>query len=181
MVCLRCIKTVSLILQQSGIKVRNVKLGEAEVEGNVNKELKNQLSKSLSVEGFDLLDDKNSRIVEQLKTLIISEIHYESGLKEESMNYSEFLAKQTGHEYSFLSKLFSSIEGITIEKYVIAQKVERAKELLIYDELNLNEIAWKIGYSSSHHLSNQFKQLTGMSPTEFKNGHSHERQHIDHI
>ena len=158
-----------------------VRLGEADIEGRIDNKQKDKLKKWLLNEGFDLLDDKNSKLVEQLKTLIISEIHYEAGSKKESMNYSGFLAQQTGHDYSFLSKLFSAIEGITIEKFIIAQKVERAKELLIYDEMNLNEIAWRMGYSSSHHLSNQFKQQTGMTPTEFKNGHTRERKHIDHI
>ena len=178
---MRCIKTVGRILEESGLKVSGIKLGEAEIEGNVDLNKKAIIGQQLQAEGFELIDDKNSKIIEQIKTLIINEIHYESGLKKETMNFSEFLAQQTGHDYSFLSKLFSGIEGITIEKYIISQKIERVKELLIYDELNLNEIAFRMGYSSSHHLSNQFKQLIGMTPTEFKKGHGRERKHIDHI
>src|SRR5687768_229815 len=181
MVCLRCIKTVSRILEEAGLSLSKIKLGEAEIEGTVDSHTKAIIGQQLHTEGFELIDDKNSKIVEQIKTLIINEIHYESDLKKETMNFSEFLALQIGHDYSFLSKLFSGIEGITIEKYIISQKIERAKELLIYDELNLNEIAWRMGYSSSHHLSNQFKQQTGMTPTEFKKSHSRERKHIDHI
>ena len=181
MVCLRCIKTVSRVLEEAALNVKSVTLGEAEIEGIVDPQIKKRVSQLLSEEGFELIDDKNSKIVEQIKTLIIGEIHYAAGLKKESMNYSDFLTQQTGHDYSYLSKLFSGIEGITIEKYIIAQKIEKAKELLVYDELNLNEIAWKLEYSSSQHLSNQFKQYTGMTPTEFKKGHTRERKHIDHI
>lgn len=181
MVCRRCIKTVNQLIESAGLHVKAVRLGEVDVEGTVDAQLRKDINQMLQEEGFELLDDKNSKIVEQIKTLVIGEIHYQKGMKKESMNYSDFLAKQTGYEYSFLSKLFSGIEGITIEKYIIAQKIERAKELLIYDELTLSEIALRMEYSSSHHLSNQFKQHTGMTPTAFKKGHSRERMHIDHI
>lgn len=181
MVCLRCIKTVTHVLELAKLNVKGVRLGEADIEGVMDPQQKDLVKARLLAEGFKLIDDKNSKIVEQIKTLIINEIHYNAGLKDDALNYSDFLAQQTGHEYSFLSKLFSSIEGITIEKFIIAQKIERAKELLIYDELNLNEIAWKMGYSSSHHLSNQFKQHTGMTPTEFKKSHHRHRKNIDNV
>ena len=102
-------------------------------------------------------------------------------MKPEAMNFSDFPVKKTGHDYSQLSKLFSSVEGVTIEKYVIAQKIERVKELLVYDELTLSEIAFRLGYSSSQHLSNQFREVTGMTPTQFKSSHRHERRRLDEV
>ena len=181
MVCLRCIRTVKRLLNESGLEVKNVVLGEAEVNSEIDRASMDRLKALLEHEGFELLDDKQSRLVEKIKTLIIREIHHEDGLKPETMNYSDFLARQTGYDYSTLSKLFSSVEGITIEKYIISQKIERVKEMLIYDELSLSEIAWRLGYSSSQHLSNQFRQITGMTPTVFKNTHPHDRQHLDHL
>ncbi len=181
MVCMRCIRTVQDIIQRTGMKSQRVDLGEADITGEFTPELKGKLKMLLLEEGFELLYNRQSRIVEQIKNLIITEIHMDAGKKKESVNYSEFLAQQTGHEYSSLSKLFSSIEGITIEKYIIAQKIERVKELLKYDELSLSDISWKLGYSSSQALSSQFRQQTGMTPTAFKSGHHHLRLHIDHI
>ena len=180
MVCQRCINTVRKIFNDSGYPVTSIQLGEVELVQSISAEGKNIISRALHDEGFDLLDDKNSRLVEQIKNLIISEIHHEAGKKSELENFSEYIASQTRHDYSYLSKLFSAVEGITIEKYIISQKIERVKELLVYDELTLSEIAFRLGYSSSQHLSNQFRQITGMTPTAFKSGH-HSRKHIDHI
>lgn len=181
MVCLRCIKTVSHIAEDAGIKVNNVELGELTMEGTITAAQKETVSRLLKAEGFELLDDKNSRIVSQIKGLIIESIHFPDTAKPENMNFSTFLSKKTGHEYSSLSKLFSSVEGMTIEKYIIAQKIERIKELLTYEELSVSEIAWTLGYSSSQHLSHQFRNVTGMSPVEFRKDHRHDRKHIDHI
>ena len=181
MVCSRCIRAVSAILGKAGLSVREVRLGEADVTGEINTGQIETIKRNLLVEGFEWLDQKNSRLVEQIKSLIIGEIHHAAGRKKEAMNYSTFLARETGHDYSHLSKLFSSVEGITIEKYIIAQKIERAKELLIYDELSLAEIAFQLEYSSSQHLSTQFKQTLGMTPTEFKRTHTKHRHHLDHI
>ena len=181
MVCQRCVNTVRQVLTQAGFEVINVRLGEAEIEGKLDKDQKEIAGNLLKNEGFELLDNRTGKFVEQIKHLIIAEIHHERGLKKETMNYSDFLSRQTRHDYSHLSKLFSSIEGITIEKYILAQKVERVKELLVYDELSLGEISFRLGYSSSQHLSNQFRQVTGMTPTAFKNTHPHDRQHLDHV
>ena len=181
MVCLRCMRTVSRIAEEAGIKVKKVELGEMTVQGTITAAQKDNLIRLLQAEGFELLDDKNSRIVSQIKTLIVESIHFPDASKPENMNFSTFLAKKTGHEYSYLSKLFSSVEGLTIEKYIIAQKVERIKELLTYEELSVSEIAWTLGYSSSQHLSNQFRNVTGMTPVEFRKEHRQDRKHIDHI
>lgn len=180
MVCARCERTVERLLTAAGLEVKNLRLGEADIEGALSLPQMEKLRNALQMEGFELLDDRSSRLIGQVKNLIIQEVHHESQ-KPETMNFSDFLAKKTAQDYSHLSKLFSSVEGVTIEKYIIAQKIERVKELLVYDELTLSEIAWRLGYSSSQHLSNQFRQVTGMTPTQFKIGHGHGRKHLDHI
>ena len=180
MVCQRCINTVRRFFQDAGYMIDSIQLGEVELNKDLSPEEKKSIAVDLQHEGFDLLDDKNSRLVEQIKNLVIGEIHHEAGKKSEAQNFSDYIAAQTRHDYSYLSKLFSSIEGITIEKFIIAQKIEKVKELLIYDELTLSEVAYRLGYSSSQHLSTQFRQTTGMTPTEFKSGHR-VRKHLDHI
>ena len=181
MVCARCIRTVVRIFSESGIHPIDVQLGEATIETLPTQDQWLAIQAGLQDEGFELLDDQQSQLIERIKNLVIAEIHHPQGLKKKTINFSEFLARQLGHDYSYLSKLFSSVEGITIEKYNIAQKIERVKELLVYDEMNLQEISYLLSYSSSQHLSNQFRQVTGMTPTEFKQTHSHERRHLDHI
>ena len=180
MVCARCERTVGRLLSEAGLSVKTVRLGVVDLEDEPSPAQIAALQKALQAEGFELLDDRTSRLIEQVKNLIVQEIHHKAQ-KPEAMNFSDFLAKKTGHDYSHLSKLFSSVEGVTIEKYVIAQKIERVKELLIYDELSLSEIAFRLGYSSSQHLSNQFRQVTGMTPTGFKSGHGSERKHLDEV
>ncbi len=171
MVCPRCIRTVERLLIDLDLAVKNVQLGEVELEVPPTAQQLLQLRQQLEAEGFELLDDRNSRLVEQIKSLIIKEIHQQAGQKPEAMNFSDFLARETGHEYSQLSKLFSTVAGLTIEKYLIAQRIERVKELLVYGELSLGEIAWQTGYSSTQHLSKQFHQVTGSTPTQFKAVH----------
>lgn len=175
MVCARCISTVKRLLTESGLTVQNVQLGEAELVDVPSADQMNALRPRLESEGFELLDDRNSRLISQIKNLIINEIHHNEGRKPESLNFSDFLSRETGHDYSQLSKLFSAVEGLTIEKYIIAQKIERVKELLVYNELSFGEIAWQTGYSSTQHLSNQFRQVTGLTPTQFKAEHKHHK------
>ncbi len=180
MVCARCIRTVTRLLESVKIPVKQVLLGEAALLVTPSESQLASLRPLLMAEGFELLDDRNSQLIAQLKSLIINEIHHQSGKKQPTMNFSDFLSKQTGHEYSQLSKLFSSVEGLTIEKYIIAQKIERVKELLVYGELSFSEIAWQTGYSSSQYLSNQFRQVTGLTPTRFKAEHKpHSRKPLD--
>ncbi len=182
MVCLRCIRSVSRMLAEMGLAVQHIRLGEVELADSPTATQLDSLRRSLEKEGFELLDDRNKRLVVEVKSLIINEIHHDLGKKPEAVNFSDFLAKETGHEYSQLSKLFSAVEGLTIEKYIIAQKIERVKELLVYDELSFGEIAWQTGYSSSQHLSNQFRQVTGLTPTQFKAEHrQHGRKPLDSV
>lgn len=180
MVCARCERTVERLLIEAGLEVKRIRLGEADIDNEPSPGSMKMVRNLLYAEGFELLDDRMSRIIAQVKNLIVQEIHQEAQ-KPEAMNYSDYLSHKTGYEYSHLSKLFSSVEGVTIEKYIIAHKIERVKELLVYDEMTLSEIAWRLGYSSSQHLSNQFRQLTGMTPTHFKSSHQHSRKHLDHL
>lgn len=181
MVCARCIRTVSRLLSEAGIAVDNIELGEVKTTSLLDTAQIDRFRLQLRAEGFELLDDRNSRLVEQIKNLIINEIHHDAGKKPETMNFSAFLARKTHHDYSYISKLFSGVEGITIEKFIILQKTERVKELLIYNELSLSEIAFQTGYSSTQHLSNQFRQVTGLTPTQFKSEHQRVRKAIDTI
>lgn len=182
MVCPRCIRRVEHLLTEAGLDLKNVRLGEAELTASPTPIQLVALRNALEAEGFELLDDRNSRLVEEIKNLVVNEIHHAAGQKPETMNFSDFLAHETGHEYSQLSKLFSAVEGTTLEKYIIALKIERVKELLAYGELSLGEIAWQMGYSSSQHLSKQFHQVTGWTPTEFKAAHGRQgRKSLDDV
>lgn len=179
MVCDRCIKVVKDELEKLDLKVKEIRLGEVIIESEkpVNH---NKLQEILSPLGFDLLEDKTVRIIDRIKTLIIEMIHYGKELKS-GENISDFLAREIGKDYNSLSSLFSGIENITIEKFVILQKIEKVKEFLFYNELTLSEIAYKLGYSSVAHLSSQFKQVTGMTPSEFKKSKGNLRKPLDQV
>lgn len=169
MVCQRCIKVVKAVLKEMRIPFSQVTLGEISLNITLNKEQLGLLDETLRQEGFSLLGDKNSRLVEQIKNIIIAFVHDAKTRNSASkLTFSHYLAQQIGHDYGTLSQLFSSVEGLTIEKYVILQKIERVKELLRYGELNLTQIAEATGYSSVQYLSNQFKRVTGLSPNNFK-------------
>ncbi len=168
MVCARCIRSVERLLSEAGLEAKIVRLGKTELAASPNPAQLAALRQSLEAEGFELIDDRDSQMIAQIKSLVVNEIHHATDKKPEAMNFSDFLARATSHEYSQLSKLFSMVEGLTIEKYIIAQKIERVKELLVYDELSFGEIAFQTGYSSTQHLSNQFRQVTGLTPTQFK-------------
>lgn len=177
MVCDRCIRVVREELEKMGLKVTSIKLGEAVVEGNVPVE-KEEVSRVLSDAGFELLEDKNFKLIERIKTLIIDVIHHKT---EFSGNFSDYISKEIGRDYHYLSSLFSSMENITIEKFIILQKIEKVKELLVYGELTLSEIAYQLNYSSVAHLSSQFKQVTGHTPTEFKKLKQQPRVPLDKV
>ncbi|MDX9705621.1 MAG: AraC family transcriptional regulator [Weeksellaceae bacterium] len=166
MVCNRCIMVIQNELTKLGWIIKSIKLGEVTLSKELNPEEKKHLEKILIPLGFELIDDKKSRIIEQIKTLIIDLIHQQNS--ELKTNLSELLSNQLHHDYNYLSNLFSEVEGTTIEKYFIAQKIEKVKELLVYDELSLTEIAFRLNYSSVAYLSNQFKKVTGLSPSYFK-------------
>jgi len=180
MVCPRCIKVVREELIKLGFNVRSVVLGEVELENVLSEQDYESISKVLEENGFELIDDKKSRIIDKIKTTIIELVHYHSD-KPEHINISDYLEEKAGYDYSYLSRIFSEVESITIEKYLINQKIERVKELLIYDELTLSEIAWKLGYSSVQHLSNQFKKYTGLSPSHFKKLKEKKRKSLDEL
>ncbi|MBL7807898.1 MAG: helix-turn-helix transcriptional regulator [Saprospiraceae bacterium] len=171
MVCARCLRTVERIAGEAGLATKSIQLGKMELDASPEPKQLAIFRARLKDEGFELLDDRNSCLIEQMKALVIGEIHHAAGRRGAAINFSDFLASETLHEYGQLSRLFSAVEGVTIEKFVIAQKIERAKELLLYNELTLTEIADQIGYSSPQHLSSQFRQATGMTPSQFKSGH----------
>ena len=180
MVCNRCIKVVAEELTKLGMSIKKIELGMVEIASQPESVSIDKISEVLKKSGFELIDDKKSQLIGQIKTIVIEFIHYNKE-KAEHINFSDFLSKEVGYDYSYLSNLFSSVEGTTIEKYIINQKIEKVKELLVYDELSLNEIAYEIGYSSVQHLSNQFKKITGLSPSHFKKIKENWRKPLDKI
>jgi AraC-like DNA-binding protein len=181
MVCNRCIKVVREEFEKLGLVVKNIQLGEVELLSDETKLDMQKIDNVLKSNGFELLDNKNSKIIEKVKILIIDMIRKVDSGKDIDINFSEYLAQETGLNYNYLSTLFSSLEGITIEKYIIHQKIEKVKELIVYGELTLSEIAFRLGYSSVQHLSNQFKKITGLTPSYFKSLKSKNRRALDNI
>lgn len=179
MVCNRCIKAVTNILHQMQITSGNVLLGEARLEGDLSVVQLEEIRKKLRDEGFELIDDKKTRVIEKIKRLLIERAGSE--LDEVNDNLSDYLIKHLHLDYPYLSGLFSAVEGITIEKFYIAQKIEKAKEFLVYGELSLSEIAYKLGYSSVQHLSNQFRKVTGLTPSHFKQIGAEKRKPLDGV
>lgn len=162
-----------------GLHPKSVELGEVEVTEEMDNKKKEQLNNILQSFGFELIDDKKSQIIEKIKNAIVDLVHH-SG-EHLTTNFSQHISAKLHHDYNYLSNLFSEIEGTTIEKYLIAQKIEKAKELLKYDELNLTEISYRLGYSSVAHLSSQFKKITGLTPSHFKQAGQNKRKSIDKI
>jgi AraC family transcriptional regulator len=179
MVCNRCVKSVVGVLQGLGIAYQSVLLGEILLAQEITAGQQEALRKALAEEGFELIDDKKTRVIEQIKRLIIKRVNSE--LDETTDNLSHYLSAHLHLDYPYLSTLFSSVEGTTIEKYYIAQKIEKAKELLVYGELSLSEIAYRLGYSSVQHLSNQFKKVTGLTPSHFKLVGAEKRKPLDKV
>lgn len=180
MVCHRCKMVVKAELEKIGLHPIAIELGEVVIEEKeLTTEQKEKLPEALQAVGFELIDDKRSKQIEQIKTLVIEIIHYKDD--QPKYNFSELIAKHLHHDYSYLSNLFSEVEGITIEQYIINQRIEKVKELLMYGELSLSQIAIQLGYSSTAHLSNQFKKLTGLTPSRFKQVEKKIRKPIDKI
>lgn len=180
MVCQRCKLAVENELKKLGLHPLKTELGEVLIkEDALSNEQQLKLSENLKILGFELLDNKRKKIIEQIKTLIINTVHYSN--EQPQKNYSAFIAEKLHHDYSYLSKLFSETESITIEQFIINQKIEKVKELLVYDEKSLSEIAYETGYSSVAHLSAQFKKITGQTPTVFKQSGIHYRKTLDSI
>lgn len=179
MVCDRCILVVKQELEKLQIVPSFIALGQIEIPDSTTTAQLEQLRKSLADVGFELLDDNRKKIIEKIKTTIIEHIHHDE--PDNKHNFSDILSKALHKDYSYLSTLFSDVESITIEKYVINQKIERVKELLVYDELSLSEIAYQIGYSSVAHLSAQFKKVTGLTPSYFKKMGGTHRKPLDKV
>ena len=179
MVCNRCKMAVQTELEKAGLEPLSIELGEVALKKSPETQQLKELERSLTSLGFELIDNQKSRLIEQIKTEIIKLVHYTGTVN--PLKLSALLADHLHHDYSYLSNLFSSVEGTTIEKYYIAQKIEKVKELLIYNELSLSEISYQLGYSSVAHLSAQFKQVTGMTPSQFKNLQKHGRKNIDDV
>lgn len=166
MVSHRCKMLVQDELLKIGVKYVNLELGMVEILEDITTEQRNQLKENLLKSGLELLDDKKSILIEKIKTVITDMIHYSDELPK--MNYSNYISEKVGNDYTYLANTFSEVKGITIQQFIIIHKIERVKELLIYDELNLTQIAFKMHYSSVGHLSNQFKKVTGLTPSFYK-------------
>src|SRR4051812_15696344 len=179
MVCARCKMVVESEFEKLGLQTVSVELGEVELKNTITENQKEALLKNLKVFGFDLIDDKKSKTVEKIKNLIVDLVHHKNN--ELKINLSDYLAENLNQDYNSLSNLFSEIENTTIEKYFISQKIEKVKELLVYNELSLSEIADILNYSNVAHLSNQFKKITGFTPTHFKQLKDKKRIEIENL
>ncbi|MEO6407015.1 MAG: AraC family transcriptional regulator [Ferruginibacter sp.] len=179
MVCSRCVMVVRSAMEQMDLHVSSIRLGEVEIEEELSKEKTEQLNRILMSTGFELIDNKKSRLIEKIKNCIVSLVHHSD--PELKTNLSTYIAEELHQDYNYLSNLFSEVEGTTIEKYFISQRIEKAKELLVYDELSVSEIADRLGYSSVAYLSNQFKKITGFTPSYFKTLKEHKRKNIEDL
>ncbi len=179
MVCIRCQMVVKTELEKIGLHYASVKIGEAEIIGDIQPEQLKQLGIALKKSGLLLMDNKKSILVEKIKNAIIELVHYtEEQIK---VNLSDYLSEKLNYDYTYLANLFSEVKGITIEKFYLTHKIERVKELIVYDELNLTEIAYKMHYSSVAHLSNQFKKITGLTPSHFKKLKNKRRDTLENV
>ena len=179
MVCSRCKMVVKSEFEKLGLHTISVELGEVELQDTITENQKKILLQNLQALGFDLIDDKKSKTIEKIKNLIVDLVHHKNN--ELKVNLSDYLAENLNQDYNSLSNLFSEIENTTIEKYFISQKIEKVKELLIYNELSLSEIADILNYSNVAHLSNQFKKITGFTPTHFRQLKDKKRIQIENL
>ncbi|MBK9012684.1 MAG: helix-turn-helix transcriptional regulator [Saprospiraceae bacterium] len=179
MVSTRCKMAVKAALDTVGLHYGMVELGEVEVQENITAEQREQLKKALSITGLELMDDKKDILISKIKSVIVEMVHYEEEVPREKI--SAHISKRLHHSYCYLSTQFSKAMGFTIEQYFIAHKIERAKELIMYDELTFSEIAYRLNYSSVAHLSNQFKQHTGLTPTYFRRNQAKKRIPLEYV
>jgi len=179
MVCNRCIMVVQQVFESLGYPPVRISLGNVETASPIPEDELEKLRKTLVGYGFELIDDTKSRIIEKIKNIVVQSIHHTN--EDLKVNYSEYIESHLNRDYAYLSSLFSEVEGTTIEKYIILQKIERVKELLVYDELTLSEIAYKMGYSNVAYLSNQFKKVTGLTPSHFKQVKENKRKPLDEV
>lgn len=179
MVSTRCKMVVKEELKKLGLHFILVELGEVEIMENISADQQRALKELLSHSGLELIDDKRAILIEKIKMTITEMIHYSDELPK--VNYSDYISEKLNYDYTYLSNLFSEVRGMTIQQYIIIHKIERAKELILYDELNLTQISYKLHYSSVAHLSNQFKKVTGLTPSHFKNLKDRRRSPIEEI
>jgi YesN/AraC family two-component response regulator len=179
MVCNRCIMVVQQVFEGLGFSPVRISLGEVETPGPIPDVELEKLRNTLVNYGFELIDDAKSRMIEKIKNLVIQSVHHNhDDLK---VNYSEYIESHLNRDYAYLSSLFSEVEGTTIEKFIINQKIERVKELLVYNELTLSEIADQMGYSNVAYLSSQFKKVTGLTPSHFRQVKENKRKPLDKV
>lgn len=179
MVSNRCKIVVKEVLKELGLHFIVVDLGEIEIMEDITDDQRSALKLGLLDSGLELMDDKKAILIERIRILITEMIHHSDELPQ--INYSNFISQKIGYDYTYLSNIFSEVKGITIQQFIIINKVERVKELIIYDELNITEIAWKMNYSSVAHLSNQFKKITGLTPSHFRQLKEKRRTPIEEI
>lgn len=179
MVCQRCLMTVEHILRSNNIPFLSMAMGEVELERRLEESETECLRSELSKVGFDLIETRLNKIIEDIKLAVLSYLSSPAGTQ--SKNLSAFITDRIPYDYSYVSDLFSSVEGRTIENFFIMQRIERVKEFLVYDQLSLTQIAHKTGYSSVHHLSSQFKKVTGLTPSQFKSIQGDKRKGLDQI
>ena len=179
MVCIRCQMVVKSELEKLGLNFVDVKIGEADIIGDIPPEQIKQLDVALRKSGLQLMDDKKSILVERIKSVIIELVHYTD--EQIKVNLSDYLSEKLNYDYTYLANLFSEVKGITIEKFYLTHKIEKVKELIVYNELNLSEIAYKMHYSSVAHLSNQFKKFTGLTPSHFKELKNKRRKTLEDV
>ncbi len=166
-------------LKKLGLKYVIVDLGMVEILEDITNEQREALKVNLLKSGLELLDDKKSILIERIKNVIIEMIHYSDEFP--TVNYSDYISEKLDYDYTYLANTFSEVKGITIQQYIIIHKIERVKELLLYDELNLTEISYKLNYSSVQHLSNQFKKITGLTPSYFKNLKNKRKKNLENV
>jgi len=179
MVSLRCKMMVKEELKKLGLQFVVVDLGMIEILENISPTQRKQLKENLLNSGLELLDDKKSILIEKIKNIVIEMIHYSDELPK--INYSNYISGKLGLNYTYLANTFSEVKGITIQQFIIIHKIERVKELLIYDELNLTQISHKMHYSSVSHLSNQFKKVTGLTPSYYKKLKNKRKQNLEDL
>lgn len=179
MVSARCKMAVKEELKKLGLHFILVDLGEVDIMENINSSQREQVRAALQDVGFELMDDKRAVLIEKIKNVIIEMVHHSDEIVK--VNFSSYLSEKLNHNYTYLANLFSEVQGTTIEQFLISHKIERIKELIIYGELNITEIAWKMNYSSVAHLSNQFKKSTGLSPSHFKNLKNKRRNPLEDV
>jgi AraC-like DNA-binding protein len=179
MVSLRCKMMVKEELRKLGLHFIFVDLGEIEIMETISDEQRHSLNSGLLLIGLELMDDKNAILIQRIKNVIIEMVHHSEEMP--NVNFSTFLSEKLSYDYTYMANLFSEVQGTTIEQFIILHKIERIKELIMYDELNLTEISYKMNYSSVAHLSNQFKKMTGLTPTHFKNMKDRRRISLDEI